>query len=152
MAPIRFRTCKRFQETKLYVMLSEPNMMQFGSKDSFLCQFQQWITITIISSALVDYISLLQDICKQCMKICYSFRGNSYGPWTPTKCDAILILTSIQNKVCRNIAYCNTKMLYLSDFKRTKSKTLRTASRRMANWTKPPCDPLQIIRTKDWYF
>ena len=34
-----------------------------------------------------------------------------------------------------------------------KSKTLRTASTgRMTNWTKPPCDPVQIIRTKDWCF
>ena len=32
-------------------------------------------------------------------------------------------------------------------------KTLRTASTgRMTNWKKPLCDPVQIIRTKDWYF
>ena len=44
------------------------------------------------------------------------------------------------------------KMSYLSDFKSTKSKTLRTASSwRLTNWTNPPCDPVQIIRTKDWY-
>ena len=47
--------------------------------------------------------------------------------WTPTKCDSILIFTSFNNKVCCDIAYFNTKMSYLSDFKRTKSKTLRTA-------------------------
>ena len=40
-------------------MLSDPNMIQFGSKDGFLCKVQQWITI--ISAALVDYISLLRD-------------------------------------------------------------------------------------------
>ena len=45
----------------------------------------------------------------------------------PTKCDSILIFTSFNNKFCRDIAYFNTKMSYLSDFKRTKSKTLRTA-------------------------
>ena len=61
------------------------------------------------------------------MKICFSFRCNSYGPWTPTKCDSILIFTSFINKVCCDIAYFNTKMSYLSGFKRTKSKTLRTA-------------------------
>ena len=38
-------------------------------------------------------------------------------------------------------------------FKRTKSKTLRKASTgRMKNCTKPLCDPVQIIRTKDRYF
>ena len=64
-----------------------------------------------------------------------------------------LIFTSFYNKVCRGIAYYNTKMSYLSDFKRTKSKTLTTAiTGRMTNWTNPPCDPVQIIRTKDWYF
>ena len=57
------------------------------------------------------------------MKICSFFRCNSYGPWTPTKCNSI----SFNNKVCCDIAYFNTKMSYLSDFKRTKSKTLRTA-------------------------
>ena len=36
---------------------------------------------------------------------------------------------------------------------RTKSKTLRTAiTGRMTNWTKPQCDPVQILRTKDWHF
>ena len=65
----------------------------------------------------------------RCMKICYSFRCNSYGPWTPTKFDSILILTSFYNKVWRDIAYFNTKMSYLSESKRTKSKTLRTASK-----------------------
>ena len=46
-----------------------------------------------------------------------------------------------------------TQKCNLSNFKRTKSKTLGTASTgRMTNWTKPPCDPVQIIRTKDWYF
>ena len=59
--------------------------------------------------------------------ICFSFRCNSYGPWTPTKCDSILIFTSFNNEVCCDIAYFYTKMSYLSDFKRTKSKTLRTA-------------------------
>ena len=43
------------------------------------------------------------------------------------KCNSILIFTSFNNKVCCNIAYFNTKMSHLSDFKRTKSKTLRTA-------------------------
>ena len=43
------------------------------------------------------------------------------------KSDSILIFTSFYNKVCCDIAYFNTKMSYLSDFKRTKSKTLRTA-------------------------
>ena len=57
------------------------------------------------------------------------------------------------NKICRDIAYFNTKMSYLSDFKRTKSKTLRTASAgRTTNWTKPPWEPVIIIRTTDWYF
>ena len=85
--------------------------------------------------------------------ICFSFRCNSYGPWTPTKCDSILIFTSFYKKVCRGIVFFNTKMSYLSVFKRTKSKILRTASMgRITNWTKPPCDPVQIIRTKDWYF
>ena len=62
-----------------------------------------------------------------CMKIYFSFRCNSYGPWTLTKCDSILIFTFFNNKVCCHIAYSNTKISYLSDFKRTKSKTLRTA-------------------------
>ena len=74
---------------------------------------------------------------KRCMKICFSFQCNSYGPWTPTKCDSILIFTSFYNKVCRSIAYFNTKMSHFSDFKCTKSKTLRTASTgRMTNWKK----------------
>ena len=60
-----------------------------------------------------------------CIKIYYWY---SYGPWTPTKCDSILIFTSFNNKVCCDIAYFNTKMSYLSDFKRAKSKTLRTAT------------------------
>ena len=30
-------------------------------------------------------------------------------PWTPTKCDSILIFTSFYNKFCRGIAYFNTK-------------------------------------------
>ena len=63
----------------------------------------------------------------RCITICYSFRCNSYGPWTPTKCDSILIFTSFYNKVCLDITYHNTKMSFLSAFKRTKSKTLRTA-------------------------
>ena len=88
-----------------------------------------------------------------CMKICFSFRCNSYGPWTLTKFDSILIFTSFYNKVCRGNVYFNTKMSNLSDFKRTKSKTLWTASTgRMMNWTKPPCDSVQMIRREDWYF
>ena len=50
-------------------------------------------------------------------------------------CDSVLIFTSFYNKVCRGIAYFNTKISYLSDFKSTKSKTLRTAStERITNW------------------
>ena len=72
--------------------------------------------------------------------------------YTLMKCDSILIFTSFYNKVCRGIAYFNSKISYLSDFKRTKSKTLRAASTgRMTNWTKQPCDPVQLTRTKDWY-
>ena len=41
--------------------------------------------------------------------------------------NTVLIFTSFNNKVCCDIAYFNTKMSHLSDFKRTKSKTLRTA-------------------------
>ena len=41
-----------------------------------------------------------------------------------------LYLHLFYNKFCLDIAYLNTKMAYLSDFKRTKSKILRTASRR----------------------
>ena len=40
-----------------------------------------------------------------------------------------LYSSSFYNKVCCDIAYFNKKMSYLSDFKRTKSKTLRTASK-----------------------
>ena len=40
------------------------------------------------------------------------------------KCNSILIFTSFYNKVFRGIAYFNTKMSYLSDFKSTKSKIL----------------------------
>ena len=82
--------------------------------------------------------------------IYFSFRCNSYDPWTPTKCDSIRIFTSFYNKVCRGIANLITKTTYLSDFKRTKSRTASTGW--MTNCTKPPCDPVQIIRTKDWYF
>ena len=49
-------------------------------------------------------------------------------PVNTDKCDSILIFTSFYNKVFRDIAYFNTKMAYLLYFKRTKSKTLRTAS------------------------
>ena len=42
---------------------------------------------------------------------------------------SLLIFTSFNNNVCCDIAYFNTKMSYLSDFKRTKSKTLRTATK-----------------------
>ena len=73
--------------------------------------------------------------------------------WTVTKCDSIFIFTSsFHNKGCGDSVNLNTKMSYLSDFKRTKSKTLRTASRRMTHWTKLSCDQVQMIRTKDWYF
>ena len=74
-----------------------------------------------------------------------------YCPRTATKCDSILleIFTSFHNKGCRDMAYFNTKMSCLSDFKRTKSTILRTARRRMTNWIKSPCDPVQMIRTKD---
>ena len=64
---------------------------------------------------------------KGCMKICFSFRCNSYGLWTPTKCDSILIFTSLTTKFVAILLTLTTKMSYLSDFKRTKSKTLRTA-------------------------
>ena len=83
--------------------------------------------------------------------ICYSFRCNSYGPWTPTKCDSILIFTSFNNKVCRDIAYFNTKMSYLSDFKRTTLRTDKQTDDELNNaavWS----DPVQIIPTKDWHF
>ena len=79
-----------------------------------------------------------------------------YCPRTAIKCDSILIdiFTSFHNKGCRNMAYFNTKMSSLSDFKRTKSTILRTvrSRRRMTNWTKSPCDPVQMIQIKDWYF
>ena len=42
-------------------------------------------------------------------QICSSFRCNSYGPWTPTKCDSVVIFTSFYNKVCRGIAYLTQK-------------------------------------------
>ena len=86
------------------------------------------------------------------MKICFSFRCNSYGSWTPTKCDSILILHLFTTKFVA-VLLTLTQKCHISDFKRTKSKTLRTASTgRMTNWKKPPRDPVQIIRTKDWYF
>ena len=72
-------------------------------------------------------MQFIWPVVTRCMKICFSFRCNSYGPWTPTKCDSIFIFTSFNNKVCCDIAYFNAKMSYLSDFKGTKSKTLRTA-------------------------
>ena len=91
---------------------------------------------------------------KRCMKICYYFRCNSYCPWTPTKCDSILIFTSFYNNVCRDIAYFNTKKCHIfqiSNIQKVRNLE-QPASRRITNWTKPPCDPVQIIRTKDWYF
>ena len=33
-----------------------------------------------------------------------------------------------------------------------KARHLEQPSRRKTNWTNPPCDPVQIIRTKDWHF
>ena len=33
-----------------------------------------------------------------------------------------------------------------------KVRHLEQPSRRKTNWTNPPCDPVQIIRTKDWHF
>ena len=71
----------------------------------------------------------------------------------PVNTDKMRFNTSFYNKVCRGIAYFNTKISYLSDFECTKNKTLRTTSTgRIANWTKPSCEPVQIIRTKDRYF
>ena len=64
----------------------------------------------------------------------FSFRCNSYGPWTPTKCDSILIFTSFNNKVCWNIAYFNTKMSYLSDFKRTNRATDKARKSVITHW------------------
>ena len=46
---------------------------------------------------------------KRCMKICSSFRCNSYGPWTLTKCNSIHIFTLFYNKVCCDIAYFKHK-------------------------------------------
>ena len=86
----------------------------------------------------------------RCMKICFSYRCNSYGPWTPTKCDSILIFTSFNNKVCCDIAYFNTKMSHISN--EQKVRHLEQPSRRKTNWRSPPCDPVQIIRSKDWHF
>ena len=123
--------------------------------------FKHLNRILSVFTGHMNYIgkkSILHAPRKWCMtyavhSICFSFRCNSYGLWTPTKCDSILMFTSFYNKICHSIAYFNTKMSQLSDFKRTKSKTLRTASTgRMSNWTKPRCDPVQIIRKKDWHF
>ena len=33
-----------------------------------------------------------------------------------------------------------------------KVRHLEQPSRRKTNWRNPPCDPVQIIRTKDWHF
>ena len=33
-----------------------------------------------------------------------------------------------------------------------KVRHLEQPSRRKTNWRSPPCDPVQIIRTKDWHF
>ena len=33
-----------------------------------------------------------------------------------------------------------------------KARHLEQPSRRKTNWINPPCDPVQIIRTKDWHF
>ena len=68
------------------------------------------------------------------------------------KCTAFTYIYIFYNKVCCDIAYFNTKMSYVSDFKRTKVRHLEKPSRRKTNWTNPPCDPVQIIRTKDWHF
>ena len=87
--------------------------------------FRHWIAFCRCSRA----IWIASERKANYMKICFSFRCNSYGPWTPTKCDSILIFTSFNNKVCCDIAYFNTKMSHLSNFKRTKSKTLRTAKK-----------------------
>ena len=80
--------------------------------------FKHWIAFCRCSRAIW---MASERIATQCMKFCYSFRCNSYGPWTPTKCDSILIFTSFYNKVWRDIAYFNTKMSYLSDSTRTKN-------------------------------
>ena len=50
-----------------------------------------------------------------------------HGPYELHRKEQQIKFTSFNNKVCCDIAYFNTKMSYLSDFKRTKSKTLRTA-------------------------
>ena len=85
----------------------------------------------------------------RCMKICFSFRCNSYGPWTPTKCDSILIFTSLNNKVCCDIAQkCHISQISNEQ----KVRHLEQPSRRKTNWTKPPCDLVPIIRTKDLHF
>ena len=116
---------------------------------SFMHLIKHWIAFCRCLRA----IWIASERKANCMKICFSFRCNSHGPWTPTKWDSILIFTSFYNKVCRGIVYLDTKMSYLSYFKRTKSKTLRTVSTgRMTNWKKSPCDPVQIIQAKDWYF
>ena len=59
--------------------------------------------------------------------------------------NAIQYIYIFYNKFVAIFLTLTQRMLYLSNLNRTKSKTLRTASRKMTNWTKPPCDPVQKI-------
>ena len=57
-----------------------------------------------------------------------------HGPYELHRKEKQISCTASFYKVYRGIAYFNTKMSYLSDFKHTKSKTFRTASTgRMTN-------------------
>ena len=86
---------------------------------------------------------------------------------TLTKCDTILIFTSFWNKLSCDIAYFNTKMSYLSNFKRTKVRHLEQPadgwrieqSRRMikCKWYEQKIDiwyfeSLIIVNTATSYF
>ena len=57
------------------------------------CKYKYWIAycrcshvIWIASERKANFHAQV----RQCMKICFSFWCNSYGPWTPTKCDSML--------------------------------------------------------------
>ena len=80
-------------------------------------------------------------------RICFSFRCNSYGPWTPTKCDSILIFTSFYNKVCRGFAYFNTKCLISQISNVQKVRNLeQPAPDGWRTEQKPRCDPVQTSK------
>ena len=94
----------------------------------------KWISTVI---ALHEWFALLSDVVH-------------HGLWTQTKSDSMTYIYILLTTKFAAVLFTLTQKCHISQISNEqKVRHLEQPSWRKMNWRSPPCDPVQIIRTKD---